>query len=416
MAQRVDNGRVPLDDLARRTTRLLFLAWLIDYADRYLINLALPLIGRDFNLDHTHQGLLLSAFVFSYALCQLPGGFLADRFGAVRVMLVAVAAWSLFTAATGLVGTFALLLAVRLLFGVAQGIFPGASAKALTERVELEQRMTASGWIQSAGAASILLAPALAAPAISLWGWQTAFVGVASLGVLVFVLLWRFLPAPRQQLAATERPRPGEVRAVLSAPALWCFALMFFGYNVVMIGAVSWIPAYLQTERGLSVAQAGLVSALPAVLAGLATVLGGRLADRLGGRHRGIVLPALLTSAVFLVVMAFAGSTLWFMVTLSVATVVAAVCYMPILSVPLGALPSRLTGSGMGLVFLGGQAAGVVTPLVFGALVDAYSYQVAFLCLAVGAVIGALMSLTTPQTPEEFRRRVPIGSAEPMKS
>src|SRR5690606_23764449 len=86
----------------RRTIALLVGVYIIDYIDRVMIAIALPLIGAEFGLTRTEQGLVVSAFAIAYMVSQLPGGVLADRMGARPLLVVSLVAWSVFTAATGL--------------------------------------------------------------------------------------------------------------------------------------------------------------------------------------------------------------------------------------------------------------------------------------------------------------------------
>lgn len=116
------------------TVALLFVAYAIDYIDRLAINLALPLLGEEFDLDYSQRGLIISTFFIAYTLAQLPGGLLADRYGAVRMALIGLVAWSVFTGLTALAWSFGTLLVVRFLFGLAQGVFPAAAVKLVAER------------------------------------------------------------------------------------------------------------------------------------------------------------------------------------------------------------------------------------------------------------------------------------------
>ncbi len=86
------------------TVALLFVAYAIDYIDRLAINLALPLLGEEFDLDYSQRGLIISTFFIAYTLAQLPGGLLADRYGAVRMALIGLVAWSVFTGSLPLPG------------------------------------------------------------------------------------------------------------------------------------------------------------------------------------------------------------------------------------------------------------------------------------------------------------------------
>lgn len=184
----------------RRTTRitvaLLFAAWTIDYIDRLVINLALPSIGDTFDLSHSEQGLIVSAFFLTYAAFQIPGGLLADRFGGVRIACVALLLWSVFTGLTALAWSFAALLAIRFLFGIAQGLFPGAAYNTLNYRTVPENRMNATGWMQSSNAVGGILASLVGAALLALWDWRAMFAAVCVLGVFMLVMLVRWMPAP----------------------------------------------------------------------------------------------------------------------------------------------------------------------------------------------------------------------------
>ncbi|MFP3986285.1 MFS transporter [Streptomyces sp. E11-3] len=398
-----------------RTTRvtivLLFSAWLVDYADRLVINLVLPSLGDEFGLSLGQQGLVVSAFFLSYALCQIPGGMLADRFGARRVAFWALVTWSVFTALTGFAWSFAALLGMRFAFGAAEGVFPPASMKLLTERTVPEERMGANGLIMSSNAVAGVLTPLLVAPLIAVFGWRSAFFSTAALGVLVVVAVRLWLPEP---LDRTEPEAPEDryrVRDVLRIGVLWRFALIMFGYNVIIWGLTTWVPSYLSEERGLPLTTAGPLLALPALAAAAATIIGGRLADRLEGNHRKVIAPAMTVTAVALPLMAFSSSLVGFAVFGTLAVFSASLAYMPIFAVPLRALPPAYVGVGSAVIIFGGQVAGMVAPPVMGVIADAFSFEAAFLALVLGAVLAAAMALLTPQTTDAFRAA--LGTASP---
>ncbi|MFF9649284.1 MFS transporter [Streptomyces sp. NPDC014622] len=392
---------------------LLFTAWIVDYIDRLVINLALPSIGEEFGLDHTRQGLILSAFFLAYAVCQIPGGLLADRFGSQRMLSWAMLLWSAFTALTGTAWSFAVLVAIRVLFGLGQGVFPAAAMKAAVERTSPRERMTATGLIQSSNPFGAFAAPLITAPLIALWGWRMSFFAVAGLGVLVWVAIRMFLPPARPE-ASAEAPEQatGAGRGLLTSGVMWRFALMFFGYGIVVWGLNSWIPSYLQSERGISLTNTGVLSAIPAAVGGLTLIVGGRVSDRLQGRQRLTVAPAMLVSAAAILAMFQAHSLTAFIVLLSVAMAACTFCYTPIFTLPLRTLPAGLVGTGSGMINFGCQVAGILVPVLMGYLIDHYSYDAAFLCLAAGAALSAVFALFTPQTSQAFRTR--LGLAAPQ--
>jgi predicted MFS family arabinose efflux permease len=181
----------------RTTVTLLFAAWFIDYVDRLAITTVLPVIGDEFDLDRGQQGLVVSVFFLAYAACQIPGGMLADRFGAKRVTCWALLAWSLCTGLMTLAWSFAALLVVRFAFGAAEGIFPSASTKALVERTTPGERMGAHGMIMSSNALAAVVAPLTVPPLAAAIGWRAAFLSAAAVGVFVYLAVRLWLPAPR---------------------------------------------------------------------------------------------------------------------------------------------------------------------------------------------------------------------------
>ncbi|MEU5951135.1 MFS transporter [Streptomyces sp. NPDC047525] len=386
----------------RTTVALLFAAWLVDYADRLVINLVLPSIGAEFDLDRGQQGLVVSAFFLSYAACQIPGGLLADRFGAKRVTCWALLAWSLFTALTGLAWSFAALLVLRLVFGAAEGIFPPASMKVLVERTTSEERMGANGLIMSSNALAAVVTPLLVAPLIGAFGWRSAFFSTAALGIFVHTAIRMRLPAPLERTEGLSPSGRGASRALLRNGVLWRFALMLFGYSVIVWGLSTWVPSYLSEERGISLTSAGALVAVPALAAAVATVIGGRLADRLEGHHRKVIVPAMAVAAAALLLMAFSPTLVGFVVFGTLATFAASLCYMPIFAVPLRSLAPEHVGVASAMIVFGGQVAGMVAPPVMGVLADAFSFEVAFAFLVFGAAVAAVMAVVTPQDTASF--------------
>src|SRR5258708_8418254 len=119
---------------------LIYLAYVISYVDRAAISLALAQIGKDFNLQAADLGIVISAFFLGYAAMQIPGGWLADRFGSKYVVVVAIAMWSVFTVMTSFAWSLASLIVIRLIFGLTEGAFPYDRFKAVTEQLDNRSR------------------------------------------------------------------------------------------------------------------------------------------------------------------------------------------------------------------------------------------------------------------------------------
>jgi MFS family permease len=396
------------------TIAILFVAWIVDYVDRLVIATALPSIGAQFGLDRSEQGLLLTAFFISYALFQFPGGLMADKIGPKKTMIIAMVAWSVFTGLTGLAVSFGMLIVIRVLFGVTEGVFPGASMKAVTERTEPKTRMTANGIMLGSNPFGAALAPLIAAPVITAVGWQNAFFAVAAAGFVVAALIWYALPKPLPENVAADDQAPAIAPAefgttqLLRRGVLWRFTLIFAGFDLVAWGLTSWVPGYLQTVRHVSTNASGFLASIPFFCATLGTVLGGLLYDRVfHGRHRLLIVPSCVLSGLFLLLMVFASSTGMFIFYQSVSMLVLYLSFMPIFGLPLRLLPREVVGAASGLINMGGQIAGAIAPFVMGFLADHVSFDAAFLFLEIGLVVAVAATFWAPQRPEDLIRHFP---------
>lgn len=387
---------------------VLFICWCVDYIDRMMIAMALPFIGREFSLSHTQMGAVVSSFFVMYAIFQIPGGIMADKFGGKRTAAIAMVTWSALTAVTALTRGFASILAVRGLFGAAQAPFTGAAAKIVQENSSADKNMTGQGVISSANGIGGILSALIIPPAIALVGWRHTFLMAALLGAVCLFLILRFIPA--RTPSSAEQPRqaaagPG-LFTLVSSWTILQFALMAMGMGMIAWGISSWMPTYLLNVRGVSTAGSAAMLALPALMIALGTIVGGRIADKLDGVPRRVVSPAMAVAAMTLFAMAN-SSNLWvFLMWECVAIFSVGLCIIPVVSVPLKSLHSSVAGRTYAVVNFGAQIGGMIVPVLMGILVDHFGYTAAFLLLAFAATIATVMGLIVPQNAKKFAAAV----------
>jgi sugar phosphate permease len=288
------------------------------YLDRNCLAILERSIKQDLGLTNTQLGWLLSAFFWTYALAQVPSGWLSDRFGARPVLTLYILAWSLFTGLLGIAGSLMDLLAFRLGCGLAQaGAFP-TSAGILSKWVPFRSRGLASGLVSTGGRLGGVLAPPLTAYLIFRVGWQPALFLYGGLGLVVALAFWRIVRdrpayhpacnAAEQALieqgrpAATARPH-GAVGAIpllamIRNRSLWLSSLSQFGTNFGWVFLLTWLPRYLDEVHRVPLELRGWMTSVP-ILVGIAGMLGGgwvvdALTRRLGLRW-GRCLPMVLT-------------------------------------------------------------------------------------------------------------------------
>ena len=374
---------------------LLYLGWCVSYIDRAAITFAATQIAGEFQLKPAELGVLLSSFFLGYSLLQLPGGWLADRFGSRPVIVISILLWSLFTGVTGMAWSITSLVVIRFVFGMGEGAFPAASVKGVAEHFTREERPKMSSLLMSSNYVGSMLAPLLIAPLILHFGWRAVFhtIGIAG---LVFALVYWFCVRPvRHGEAGSKAINKAAFKALLQMPLMWQIVAVWFGLSIINKGLDSWMPTYLMTVRGLNLKAVGLLLPLPYIMAGLSTAIGGWVMVRFfDGREKILLIASSLLTAVFVYCMYTAatveGVIAWQCLAYFFKSFVLATC----IALPTKMLQAQLVGSGVGMVNLGGQLAGFISPLVIGFLVSAFAnYDYAFGFLIAAALFSVLVSL-----------------------
>ena len=170
-----------------------FLITLLLYIDRVCISSAKDAITDDLALTDIQMGWVLSAFALGYALFQVPGGALGDKYGVRKVMTSIMVLWSVFTAMTGAAWNYVSMLTARFIFGAGEaGAFPNI-ARAAFSWVPLQERGTFQGINFSGSRLGAAFALPLVAYLIDVWGWRTIFYFFGAVGILGAVLFSYYL-------------------------------------------------------------------------------------------------------------------------------------------------------------------------------------------------------------------------------
>lgn len=381
---------------------LLFLGWALGNLDRYVMNYAILSITEDLQLSASSTGLLLSSFFAGYALMQMPGGWLADRFGARKVLIASVVMWSIFTGLTGAAWSLASMVMIRFLFGIGEGGFQPASSKIIATIFPVKERSRAMSVMLSSSAIVGLFSPILSVWMIQTMGWRTMFVVIGAVGAIIAYLYWRYIKLPQDESMThtangSEQPK-SSVSLLLKTPLLWSLLIAYFSIYAVNWGLVTWMPTYLSKVRGLDMVSLGWLQTIP----GFATLVGiyvsGYMLDKLPkGREKIIGSLSCAVVAVLLYFMFTASSVTMFITYQAIVSLFLSFVIILLPSVVLKNLPAAVAGTGMGIVNTGGQLAGFITPMAIGFIVEAFngSFDAAFWMLIGFAVIciGALLSL-----------------------
>ena len=380
---------------------LLFLGWALGNLDRYIMNYAVLSITEDLNLSASSTGLLLSSFFAGYALMQLPGGWLADRFGARKVLMTSVIMWSIFTGLTGAAWSMISMIIIRFLFGIGEGGFQPASSKIISQAFPEENRARAMSIMLSSGGIIALIIPVLSVTMLTTIGWRTTFFITGAIGAVIAVLYWSFIKLPNSQenidKQNSEGTQKGLFKMLFKTPLMLNLFIAYFTLYAVNWGLATWLPTYLVNVRGLNLVSLGWLQTIPGVAQLLGMFLSGYLIDKLSkGREKIAGAFACVCISILLYLMFTASSVTSFIIYQTVIMLIISFVVILLPAIVLKNLPSSVAGSGMGLVNTGGQLAGFVTPLAIGFIVEAFngSFNAAFWMLIAFAFICAVALLT----------------------
>jgi MFS transporter, ACS family, glucarate transporter len=375
---------------------LLFLGWSIGNFDRFFMNYAILGISKDLQLSASQTGIVLSSFFAGYALMQIPGGWLADRFGFRKIITIAVFAWSVFTIMSGMAWSFMSLILIRFLFGLGEGSFFPSASKGIASWFPQNERSRAMSFMLTSGTIMGVITPIIGTQSMQSVGWRMIFYIAGAIGI-IFVLLYVFFLKERKgsTVGITENPAKSKapLREVLKTPIIWNLFIAYFAIYAVQWGLMAWMPTYLVEARNLDLTSVGYISAIPAFAGIIAMIGSGYILDKLPeGKDKVIAAIFAVLTAVFLYLMAFAPNIAMFAVYQSVVTVFMSFNIILIISAPLKMLSEEVVGTANGFINTGAQFAGVLTPMLIGFLVDAFdgSYTVAFIMLIMFALLCAV--------------------------
>ncbi len=382
----------------------------VAYLDRVCIAVAAPRLRNDIRLTDTQLGYVFSAFTLAYALFEIPGGWLADRFGARLMLARIVIWWSAMTMLTGAATGFWSLILVRFLFGVGEaGLLP-TLARAFHQWLPPLEAGRAFGLTVMAGAVAGALSQPLVAALLEVMSWRWSFVIFGVVGV-VWVIFWLSFfhehPSTHPRINAAELRLIGNSQdrsvdhrlawLVFTDRRVVALCLMYFLVIYGWYFFLTWLPTYLIHERGFQLLEAGYLAALPllAIAGGVAS--GGWISDlasRRWGERFGRPLPAFLGLPVAAVCTAGGVWTEnpWLStVLLSVAGGCAAACVAPAWAV-CAAVGGRHAGSVTGAMNMCGNLGGALNSVAVGWSRDAFgSWAPPLLSMAVAYLLAAVL-------------------------
>jgi MFS family permease len=368
----------------------------INYVDRGALPTATHLIQGDLHLNFTQMGMLLSAFSWTYTCSQIPVGWLAERYGAHRILAAGLIVWASATILVGFAHTFAMLLVLRLMLGIGESAGFPCVAKIMAATVPPKGLGTANGIVALGYLSGPVVGTLLGGLLMAHFGWRSAFWVFGTLSLL-WLLPWSGAArGVRAAVSASMEDSP-TLWMILKQPSLWGTALGLFSSNYTFYFMLNWLPGYLQAERGFSLIAmtqlatlAFAVNAASAFLAGLAIDKYLRRGGSANLGYKSVMAVAHVGSVICMIAMAVGslkvaliGVFLFQALNGASSPGVYAMCQ--ILAGP------RASGRWVGIQNSLGNLPGIIAPWLTGYIVDRTGhFTFAFVVAAVMSMLGVI--------------------------
>lgn len=380
----------------RRHWVVLFAGWLVSVGyTAFLIAPAsvLPLLAEEFGIQQGTAGLSISAVYLSWALLQLPGGLLLDRYDNRKLVPVGVGCYLLAAVGCLLAGTYPTFLLARVVGGVAALFLWTGGANIVSSTFPPETRALGTSLFVASAPVGFAVGQFAGPHVASALGWRAIFPVYALVTVVGFPLFWYASTPAREEASLTVR---GFLAALRNPAVLALSAASFCAYSLFLFFN-SWMPAYATEELGIGLAVAGTAAALFPLASALARPSGGWLSDRLGGRRRLVVAGSFLCSLPLFLVVVLARTPLVFAAALLGAGFVSQLS-VGVLYVYVDELADVGTaGTSLAVLTTLSVTGSLVSPALSGWIVETFSWQAAFVYAGALSAAGLALTLVAPR-------------------
>jgi MFS family permease len=398
---------------------LLCLMYFLTYVDRVNVATAVSAFRKEFSLNNMQVGFLFSAFAYPYFVFQILGGWLADRYGAHKVLTVCGLVWATSTILMGLVHTFLWMIAARLLLGLGEGATFPTATRAMASWTPVGKRGFAQGLVHSFARLGNSITPWFVATLIAAFSWRASFVLVGILSTawaLGWALYFRDNPAKHKGITQEELailPNISRKREKIAVPwkpvlkRMFPVVVVYFCYGWTLYMFMGWLPSFFNAQFHLNLKNSALFASSVFFAGVSGDTLGGVVSDWLFHKTKDAkiartyviaasmllcclsVAPIMYTRNLTLVALSLSSAFFWAEMTIG-----------PMWAVPMDIAP-KFSGTASAIMNMGAALAAIISPLLFGYIVDKTgSWTLPFYGSMVLMLFGTALAFTMhPELP-----------------
>lgn len=414
---------------------IIWILYIINYFDRMAVITFLPFIQEDMNLSPVQAGQIASIFFLAYSVGQVSAGFLADKFGAKKVMYIAIVTFTLASFLTGYVRTFSQLVALRIALGLGEAHHFAPSAKAVSSWFPYSHRGKALSFFNTSNYVGLALAPVILTGISAYFfndQWRPVFFTLAIPGAIGIWILWAFFTNEPEEMYKKGRLKKEELDLInadqgavlqgaltekvsekskifLKDPSFYVICFIMFCQMGILWGFTTWLSTFLVQQHGFEIKQMGLIASLPPIVSIVSILMGGWLLDKFK-KMKPVALIAYLGCIPLLWIIGTIekGNTTALVALLLLSGFFVAFNSGCITAVIQKIYPSAVVGGATGLVNGFGQLGAFLTPLIAGYLITvenngSYDFSKVFIYFSLLAGLAAISSLFLNEKPVQVK-------------
>jgi ACS family D-galactonate transporter-like MFS transporter len=395
---------------------LLFLGVIINYMDRSNISLAAPLLGHDLNLDSVQMGLIFSAFGWSYAILQIPGGLIVDRIKPRLLYAILLGGWSIATCFQALVNGFSALFGLRVILGSFEAPSYPTNNRVVTSWFPEQERATSTAFYTSGQYVGIAFFTPLLVYIQNTFGWRGMIFLTGAIGFIYSIAWYIFYRDPKDSRAneaelnyirqggglvdidGKEKVRKGswsQLKYVLKNRNIWGVFIAQFCLSSILWFFLTWFPTYLVQYRGMTFIKMGFMASLPFLAAYIGILSSGFISDYLIKRGHsigfarktpivtGLILATSIVGANYVQDQTY---VIMFMALAFFGNGLASITWVFVSALA----PSHLIGLTGGMFNFMGNLSAIAVPIIIGILAKGGNFEPALVFISSLALIGAL--------------------------
>lgn len=389
---------------------LLVVGAVVNYLDRSNLSIANTTIAAEFGLSQTQMGFLLSAFLWPYAIANLPAGFLVDKFGPKKMFAFASGLWSIVTIICSFLNTYSLFYAMRVVLGIAESPFFTAGLKTTQCWFSKDERGTPVSIINTGSQIANAIAPPLLTALMLTLSWRGMFIVIGVFGLLVMLVWLKICRMPNKEEyllihakeEATAKPattvKQDRWIDLLKNKMTWFMIIGNFGIMFTIWVYLTWLPSYLETEQGFTLKEMGWIASIPFFCGIIGVLLGGIISDKaiksgmnaVSARKIPIVGGAIIAAAAVAPI-AFIDNTVVSILLLSIGYFASQLPSGVIWTLAADVAKPSQVGSLGSIQNFGGFLGAALAPVVTGIILDAtHSFGYVFILGACLLLVGAI--------------------------